>query len=207
MNHMMYAIVDWLSSGLPALMLIWLFLVLCRRGGNKRVFWISLFTLYLCEVFHLVGIPAISYIRWDPNINWIPFGDEKNLRFFFQVGMNAVLFMPFGFMLPILWKNCRAWKTTLLAGIVTSLMIEGLQLFSFRATDVDDLLMNTFGTALGYILARVCFHKKWENDDRKNTAGVSEWIDLAVSIGIPLLVILFLQMPISNWIYSLPMFE
>ena len=39
------------------------------------------------------------------------------------------------------------------AGVLTSGMIELLQLFCFRATDIDDLLMNTLGAVIGFLLS------------------------------------------------------
>ena len=60
------------------------------------------------------------------------------------------MLMPLGFFLPLLWKNCRSFWKMFVAGCVVSIFIESLQLFTFRATDIDDLLMNTLGGAVGY---------------------------------------------------------
>ena len=68
---------------------------------------------------------------------------------------NVIMVMPLGFLLPLLWENYRKlWKTAL-AGFSLSLCIEILQLFTFRATDVDDLLMNTLGGIGGWICYRI----------------------------------------------------
>ena len=141
------------------------------------------------------------------SINLIPFGDEKNLRFFLQLGLNAVMFMPFGFMLPVLWEKCRTWSSTLLAGFFTSLAIEIIQLFSFRATDVDDLIMNTLGACLGYVLSWALFRKKWAREPEQDSGRVSQWCSLTVSILIPMLVIVFLRTCLSNWVYGLRLFD
>lgn len=45
----------------------------------------------------------------------------------------------------------KLWKTALF-GFGVSLFIEATQLILPRGTDVDDLLLNTFGTLLGYAL-------------------------------------------------------
>jgi Na+-driven multidrug efflux pump len=42
-----------------------------------------------------------------------------------------------------------------LFGFFTSLLIESLQIFTYRATDINDLITNAFGTFLGWILARI----------------------------------------------------
>ena len=199
---MIYRIVDVASVAVIALPITWVFLALRGNWSIKRACLLSVFAVYLCVMFDVVGIPACQYFRWEPAVNLIPFGDEKSLRFFFQIGMNAVMFLPFGFLLPVLWGSCRSWKVTLLAGFLTSALIEFLQLFSFRATDVDDLLMNTLGAFLGFLLAWVCFHRKWQ----KESGNTHLW-DMIAAILIPLLVILFLRTPISDWIYGLPLFQ
>lgn len=200
---MLYLMIDLMSGGVFALALAWMFLAYCKDGSGKRFVLISLFTLYLCELFDRVGVPAVQYFRWEPNLNWIPFGDEKNARFFLQLGLNAVLFLPFGFLLPVLWKKCRNWKITLPAGFLLSLTVEVLQMFCFRATDVDDLIMNTLGTLLGYLLARVCFRKKWQADDTPSVGRVSDGISLTVYVAIPLLVMIFLRSFVSDWVYRM----
>ena len=203
----LFSFIDLMCAAVFALPLAWLFMACCKNGSKKRFLLISLFTLYLCKMFDVVGIPAVQYIRWDPAVNLIPFGDEKNFRFFLQIGLNAVMFMPFGFMLPILWKKCRTWSSTLLAGFFTSLTIEAVQMFCSRATDVDDLIMNTLGAYLGYIISWAIFHKKWARDPEPDSGRVSQWGSLTVSILIPMLVIIFLRTLLSNWIYGLRLFD
>ena len=67
------------------------------------------------------------------------------------------MFIPCGIVLPIVYKRLDTFWKVLAAGAGLSLAIELLQLpFSTRATDIDDLLLNTLGTAAGYgILALV----------------------------------------------------
>ena len=66
---------------------------------------------------------------------------------------NIFLFLPTGFILPLVYKRLdRFWKVVA-AGAGLSLCIELLQLpFSVRSTDIDDLLLNTLGVALGFAL-------------------------------------------------------
>ena len=48
-----------------------------------------------------------------------------------------------------------------------SLSIEVLQLFTFRATDVDDLMMNTIGALVGYGIAKLILRKS-KNSESDN---------------------------------------
>ena len=64
---------------------------------------------------------------------------------------NAVMFIPSGILLPILYRRLDSFWKVLAAGAGISLCIEILQLpFSVRASDVDDLLMNSLGVIVGY---------------------------------------------------------
>ena len=64
---------------------------------------------------------------------------------------NVAMFIPGGVLMPLLYpKLNRFWKVTL-AGALLSACIELAQLpFASRATDVDDLILNTACCAIGY---------------------------------------------------------
>jgi len=77
---------------------------------------------------------------------------------------NVLAFVPFGFILPIIGKRLRSmWKVTVL-GFLLSLSVELLQLiFKVGCCDVDDLLLNTLGALLGYILFAICnAFRRWK---------------------------------------------
>ena len=64
---------------------------------------------------------------------------------------NVVLFIPSGIILPVLYRSLRRLGKAVSAGAALSLCIELLQLpVSSRATDIDDLILNTLGCAIGY---------------------------------------------------------
>ena len=206
MRFLLYSLVDVLSAAVVAVPLVWLFQRFRGERGWGRYMLSGLFVLYLCEMFDVVGIPAIQYIRWEPNISLIPFSDETGWLGVQRV-LNAVMFAPFGFLLPVLWCKCRKWKVTVLAGFLLSLTIEILQMFCFRATDVDDLIMNTLGAGFGYFAAWLFFHNKWGREPAPGTFKVSDSLSLTVSILIPLLTIVLVRTPISDCIYRLPLFD
>ena len=66
---------------------------------------------------------------------------------------NMAAFMPFGFILPEVWDQLNRWYTITLMGFLFSLSIETAQLISkVGSFDVDDLLLNTIGALIGYIV-------------------------------------------------------
>lgn len=74
--------------------------------------------------------------------------------------LNILLFVPFGYLLPKLFslfhyaKPIHWWVITL-GGLLLSLLIESLQLlFHCGVFELDDLVKNTMGTAIGYAIFR-----------------------------------------------------
>ena len=64
---------------------------------------------------------------------------------------NLLIFCPVGFFPALLWRGNRCLRG-ILAGFCTSFCVEFLQLFVGRATDIDDLILNTLGGLLGGLL-------------------------------------------------------
>ena len=115
-------------------------------------------SVYVAGVFHFTGAGTVYDIRqyglsaMALELNLIPFsaGPIDVVGYL----LNVVLFVPLGFLLPLLWpKENRFWKI-LLAGVSFSLLIELSQLLNLRSTDIDDLLLNTLGAAIGFALYR-----------------------------------------------------
>lgn len=115
---------------------------------------LAIFAILVCGMLSVTGVPSIYdivrtgfEIRPDA-INFIPFSDpEFDIE---QYALNIALFVPLGFLLPFVWKSYENLPRTLLLGLGFSVLIELFQLFSFRATDVDDLILNALGTLMGF---------------------------------------------------------
>ncbi|MDO4267177.1 MAG: VanZ family protein [Eubacteriales bacterium] len=76
--------------------------------------------------------------------------------FLMNVFGNVIAFMPCGFFLPIVSRRSRRWYNTILLSFSLSLCVETAQLiWRVGSFDVDDLLLNTLGGALGYICYRI----------------------------------------------------
>ncbi len=66
-----------------------------------------------------------------------------------QILANIALFVPFGLLLSLCARKSAVWKA-LLAGLLLSGLIEGLQILLLRGQfELDDLVNNTLGAALG----------------------------------------------------------
>lgn len=90
----------------------------------------------------------------DGQILWIPFVSlfrilRNSVSYFLYLFVgNLIWFVPFGFLLPMLTK---CGKKVILYSFLLSLAIEYCQLmFGTGVTEVEDLILNTFGGAIGY---------------------------------------------------------
>lgn len=141
------------SAALVLTLLIIVFISGHRLTTAQKV-WILLLALYLAAVYNVAGAPELPYIYPNFNMNLIPFVDIRSdvCAYIINSGLNIILFIPLGFILPLLWSRFRSRKRLILTGFSFSLAIELSQLLNFRITDVDDLIMNTLGAWLGYEL-------------------------------------------------------
>lgn len=77
---------------------------------------------------------------------------------------NVIGFIPFGILLPCLLKQAQSIKKFLLYTIGIIIAIELIQLFSLRGScDIDDLILNTTGALIGYVLWCIGTHWKKKN--------------------------------------------
>lgn len=100
---------------------------------------------------NLIPLRTITTILGD--------GNHPNIRR--QLGGNAAAFVPLGFLLPLHHPRFRSGRAAVTAGFLASLLVEVLQVagdvaygYPWKAFDVDDLILNTAGAAIGWALWR-----------------------------------------------------
>lgn len=70
-----------------------------------------------------------------------------------QLLLNTLMFIPLGFLLPIVFKNeFKTFTSVLIVPFATTFLTEFIQLFIFRGTDIDDVISNTLGGVIGFAL-------------------------------------------------------
>ncbi|MBQ7717850.1 MAG: VanZ family protein [Clostridia bacterium] len=151
---------------------IWLFvrLIIWRKRGQiswKREAVLLLMYINIAVIIRFVFFPKamvngqVQPIVYDPEtafpfrINLVPFMHLFNYNsvgeIIWNVVGNMVLFIPCGIVLPIAYKRLDNFWKVVAAGALISLCIEIIQLpFASRASDIDDLIINTLGVAVGY---------------------------------------------------------
>lgn len=147
---------------------IWLIVFAVKKGTVWKYVVGTIFTTYLFCVASVTIFP----IQFDATIKkmfsengWkltdcivlIPFRDGISKDDF----LNVIMTIPFGFLLPFVKKKAT-WKTALIAGAVLGTIVELLQLalaaiqgFSFRYADITDVICNTVGTMIGWLIVAV----------------------------------------------------
>lgn len=148
--------------------------MLNNKNSYKKKLLYSLFVLYCIALFCVLFIRnrfdvGLSY--WEQvklSTNLVPFksiyGDvyviihrtNKHLvpHSIINVLGNIVLFMPYGFFIPLLSKKFRHFLRFISLSMAILLSIETLQVLSLRGSfDIDDIILNLFGSAIGYLIA------------------------------------------------------
>ncbi len=117
----------------------------------------------LCEFTLRDGVPAVA-AAGHGKVRLIPgrviYDSVRKLLRRHNIGYflinfvgNIALFLPLGFFPPLLWQNVSL-KSAALIGFAVSAFIELCQLPLPRDFDVDDLILNTLGAVLGWLLTR-----------------------------------------------------
>lgn len=201
LNYLLYEILDFVPGPLLLLPVFVLLHFLYLRDIRKTAR-LYIFAAYLSGIYAVTGLPSIKELYFDPNFNFLPFVDMfYNITDWF---LNVLLFVPLGFLLPLLWTDFQKTGKTILFGLYMSIGVELLQMFVImRATDVDDLLLNTLGTVFGYLAFRL-FRRKLPDcasDDTK---------ELTVVMVLTCAVMFLLEPWVTNWLwlilYDMPYF-
>ena len=137
------------------------------RKQRVRKLGLALFILYVLVLIYLLFMSEIHDhvigLHEEYHYNLVPFLEirrfiraRKSLGFkavFLNLFGNVLGFMPFGFFLPVITPRMNNPVRTIAAGAVVSACVEVTQLITrIGRFDVDDILLNTLGAALGYLL-------------------------------------------------------
>ncbi len=145
--------------------------MIINKVTSKRFFRI-LFGIYIIIVIKVIifkypfeQLQAIAN-TWQKGVileglgtaNFVPFHTIKmyidyayKLNSVENLAGNILVFVPFGFLFPLVFQDGWKFSVMFLNAFTFVLGIETFQLFSaFGAFDVDDILLNCLGAALGF---------------------------------------------------------
>ncbi len=142
-----------------------------KNKSNKQKFLISVFYLYLCCVLYVTILP----LDLTPDFKWlyhesvpvdygniIPFEDLFKSRHgaMKSILLNILMTMPFGFFMSFIFVKTN-FKRVITSTFILSLSIELFQLLTtifllnHRIFDVTDLITNTLGGIIGYLIYKL----------------------------------------------------
>jgi glycopeptide antibiotics resistance protein len=135
----------------------------------RAVSWI-LFIFYLAVLMYFLFFAEAMGRSFDTETYHYNLYPLKEIRRFLTyretLGMDVVLlnlvgnivaFMPFGMIPPIIHRKFRHSYVMILLSMDFSLTVEVVQLISKAGSfDVDDILLNTIGGAIGYLIFAIC---------------------------------------------------
>ena len=165
-----------------------------RRVPAKYYFGVYVMLVYLWMVFKVTGIGLLAdIVRLKDAIsggyNWNPLaGLDKGFV------LNIIMFLPLGLLIPCIWKKCRSITNVTVTGFLLSLTIEISQMFNARATDIDDLIANTSGACLGYVIWFITRKIAGQNCGEKYKMAERKW-EPAIYVALAFLGTFFLYDP------------
>lgn len=140
-----------------------------RRGRRPLPFLLRLLAMLFAFAFMVAFAVVLARLTLEPSPASAPlthtnmrpgdslraYLDQPELRDAVkQIGGNLVLGIPFGILVPVLAPRTRGILRVLLLTAVVMLTVEFAQgaLVTGRAFDVDDVILNTTGALIGYLL-------------------------------------------------------
>lgn len=160
MNLFLKCIIDFAA-------IVFLYVFLYRKwknAGKTVVLANTIMYLYLTVLLCVTLMPIITSLPFIFNhpygcMNLVPFDDFLNNRgdIVRQIILNMIMTVPFGFLFPVC-RECSHKKHGLICCLLLtagmSICIELLQplINGFRSCDITDVINNTFGGGLGYLV-------------------------------------------------------
>lgn len=155
-----------------------IYLIVAAIIGYQRHIPISRQFLYLVLFVYLMGVIAVTLFPIPvsrqligpgsgSNNNLIPFhsifgmwlNNPDRLNALLNLFGNMMLFFPFGFLFPLIFKKLKRAYIIIPLSIAGSLIIESSQFiistiigYTYRSFDVDDLILNTAGAIIGWLI-------------------------------------------------------
>jgi len=127
------------------------------------------------KIFFIFYIIILSYLLFFRGVNYnettyitynlIPFATIKRYIYMLQTGNalhfiinvvgNVIVFIPFGLFIPRLFVKSNKLLYMFIISLIIPIIIESIQfLLGVGILDIDDLILNSIGIMIGYIIFR-----------------------------------------------------
>lgn len=170
-----YFLIGFIIIAVIAILYLPIFFILKKRVTAIRQLCVLLLAGCTCIILFATILSGLYYgITFHPVqhfVNLIPFhwvretwvmGTSKMNT---QLISNTIMFVPIGFLIPIVFVKSRSFSKTVLRVFVFTFFIETFQYFTGRSADIDDVILNLLGGMIGYaiftFLSRCLQRKSW----------------------------------------------
>lgn len=167
------------TCGIFIILLLFIVLLLLTNKKIKNYsgyLLILIFSIYLGTILTITFFPLpiskdVIILMREQNYltnNFIPFASIIHLLksdsdiILKNILGNILLFLPLGFFVPIIFQKANNLIGIFIIGFLFSLLIESTQFlislslgFTYRNTDIDDIILNSIGCVIGYFIYKM----------------------------------------------------
>lgn len=162
MEMLLFFAYEVISSIIPLCAVLFVFSSVRRKKQipitSRNLLALLIFSCYTIGIHYFTGAGTLYdgflyQLEFRKNqVNLIPFSKEIDIIGYF---LNIILFVPFGFLTPMIWKKRDHPIHVIGSSFLYSILIEGSQLLNNRSTDIDDIIMNLIGAMVGFGIYRI----------------------------------------------------
>lgn len=136
-------------EGALSILCIGIIVFLVWKGINAGIY-IERLALLEYTIFIYCSTVIYRVTKESREYNYTPFWSYEKPELFVENVMNAVVFVPVGLLIGLVFSRWP-WRKAIGAGCIISISIELLQfIFKRGFSEVDDVIHNTLGCAIGY---------------------------------------------------------
>ena len=170
-----------------------------KKISKRQMILGGLFIIYMIMVFGVTFLSRGPNFRGSISIHFLSSYREAwnsfSLRSWQFIILNIFMFVPFGFLLPLLNKRFHKYYNTLIAATLLTMFIELFQLVTgIGIFEVDDIFNNVLGALIGYgiIMALLSIIKSEKNKGLKKGLKVVGYLSpLMITIAIFLSIFMY----------------
>lgn len=168
-------------------------ILLFNRIVLKKKYKLEMVFMLLLSIFYLISLLSVTLFPMPVDDNLIQYrissgNNEVNnliplksiirtmdgnfiISMIHQLDGNLILLFPLAIFIPTLFPKLTKFKTIVFIGFLVSILIESSQYtissiigFTYRSFDVDDLLLNTIGSGIGFLFYKYIYVKVLRNE-------------------------------------------
>ena len=173
MKYLFSYIFSFLTDGILYIIILLPFYLLFRRLKLKKnlsavmsvpkefvrtILFVYLIMLFTQTFIANSGSGSIQLIPFHVIITQLKNAQHRIAPFIFNIVGNIGVFIPIGIIFAYFFDS--DFKKTVLHGLAISVFIEIVQIPLERTTDIDDVILNTTGTVIGYFIFKILAHIK-----------------------------------------------